>query len=137
MADAFIGTWRLVPELSLYTTGAAPVAGTYDIVAAGPSAIDISICYRMEGDAVDKTIHFGGRMDGSHQALPDSGAGPNAFTLTRIDERTLDSAALRGDEVLAFARRVVSLDGSLMAVMQETHIGGEKLRNFQVYRRVT
>ena len=137
MADAFIGTWQLIPELSIYTTGAAPVAGTYDIVASGPGAIDISICYRMEGDASDTTIHFGGRMDGSHQTLPDSGAGPNAFTLARIDDRTLDSAALRGDEVLAIARRVVSHDGLLMAVMQESHIGGEKLRNFQVYRRAT
>jgi len=135
MPDLFIGTWQLVPELSLYTTGAAPVAGTYDIIETAAGAIDISICYRMEGDESDKTIHFGGSVDGAHHPLPDSGAGPNAFTLTRIDRRTLDSAALRGDEVLAFARRIVSADGSLMAVVQETHTGGEKLRNFQVYRR--
>ena len=30
----------------------------------------------------------------------------------------------RGDEVLAYARRVVSRDGQLMAVVQETHVAG-------------
>ena len=137
MTDLFIGTWRLVPELSLYTTGMVPVEGTYDIAVTGRDAIDIRICWRMEPDDRDNTIHFGGTVDGTHHRLPDVGSGPNAFTLTRVDERTLDSAALRGDEVLAYARRVVSHDGQLMAVVQETHVAGEKLRNFQVYRRIT
>jgi hypothetical protein len=137
MTDLFIGTWRLVPELSVYTTGMAPVEGTYDITLTSPGEIDIRICWRMEGDATDNTIHFGGTVDGVHHRLPEVGSGPNAFTLSRIDERILDSAALRGDEVLAYARRVVSRDGQLMAVVQETHVAGEKLRNFQVYRRIT
>ena len=48
-----------------------------------------------------------------------SGAGPDSFTLTRVDASTLDSAALRNGAVVAYARRVVSADGSLLAVVQE------------------
>lgn len=54
-----------------------------------------------------------------------------------MDGRTLDSAALRGGETIAYARRVASADGSLLAVVQEgARPQGGRFRNFQVYRRV-
>ena len=95
--DPFIGTWELVPELSLYETGAPQP------------------------------------LPGAEGAPPGA---PDALTLTRIDDRTLDSAALRGGEVIAWARRVASRDGALLAVVQEaTGADGRRTRNFQVYRR--
>lgn len=90
----------------------------------------------MPGDPKEHSTEFGGRADAVPISLPAAPGMPDAFTRTRIDAGTLDSAALRGGEQVAYARRVVTEDGSLMAVVQE-HVApnGQRLRNFQVYRR--
>lgn len=80
-------------------------------------------------------------MDGSCNSLvlpPDAPESvPGGMTITQIDEWTLDSEALRGSVRRAYARRSVSHDGMLLAVMQESlPVQGEKTRNFQVYKRV-
>lgn len=136
--DLYLGTWRLVPELSLYEAGSPPASGTYVIAAAGAEA-RLEVHWRMAVGEPEQSTAFGGPVDGTPVALPvgaAGSAGPDAFTLTRVDARTLDSAALRGGEVVAFARRVAAADGSLLAVVQEgPKPGGGRFRNFQVYRR--
>ncbi|HET6681537.1 MAG TPA: hypothetical protein VFG84_10090 [Gemmatimonadaceae bacterium] len=56
--------------------------------------------------------------------------------MAHLADDTLDSAAFRVDHRVAYARRVVSADSTLLAVVQEI-IGadGTPVRNFQGYRR--
>ena len=138
-ADGFLGSWELVPELSLYEQGATPASGRYEIASGGAGGVEVSICWTMEEGGTEHATSFEGRTDGQPVPLPGggSGAGPDAFALTRVDSRTLDSAALRQGTVVAFARRVASLDGQLLAVVQEAaRPDGTRSRNFQLYRRI-
>lgn len=136
-ADLYLGEWELIPELCVYEFGSAPFTGAYRIVKQGRK-IRITIEWSMNADAEPQSTGFEAPVDGSPQPVPAgaTAAGPDTFTLTRVDERTLDSAAFRGEEQLAYARRVASADGTLLAVVQEARDPhGERYRNFQVYRR--
>jgi hypothetical protein len=132
----YIGEWILIPELSLYASGSPPIAGRYAIVRDDDGRLAVDVTWRMPKDAADRQTRFGGVPDGSLVALPVSDAGPDSFALTHVADDTLDSAAFRADQRVAYARRVVSADSTLLAVVQEI-IGadGTPVRNFQVYRR--
>lgn len=133
----YIGEWQLIPELSLYESGVPPVDGRYIIARAGEDGLAIEVTWRMPGDSEQKSTRFGGRADGTRVPLPSSGEGPDAFSLTHVAESALDSAAYRGDTRIAYARRVASADGTLLAVLQASVMpGGNAVRNFQVYRRI-
>ena len=139
--DPYLGTWVLVPELSLYEAGRPPASGCYTIAETAPGVLALHVRWQLEPGGPTHETGFGGRADGSSSALPastgGSGDGPDALTLTRVDARTLDSAALAQGRVLASARRVASRDGALLAVVQEqVDAAGRRTRNFQVYRRV-
>lgn len=135
-SDLYVGVWELVPELSLYEWGAPPASGVYEIERAA-NAVQVRVRWTMLADGPEQSTAFGGPLDGTPQALPaaESGGAPDAFSLTRVDERTLDSAALRAGAVVAYARRVASADGTLLAVVQEGQQPGGRFRNFQIYRR--
>ena len=131
--DRFLGRWQLLPELCLYEFGSVLVSGEYRI-----SREDRIIRIIMEwtmADGIKQTATFGARDDGSWR--PDEGPGAETYTLTRIDQNTLDSAAFRAGASIGYARRVASNDGTLLVVVQDgARENGEKFRNFQVYRRV-
>lgn len=134
--DAYLATWDLIPELSLYAQGQPPAEGEYRLEAVD-GRIQVNIRWRMaEGDPWQSTA-FAAPPDGSRQALPPGPPGaPDAFSLLRQDAHTLDSSAWVGEIEVAWARRRVSRDGTLMAVVQETRLpDGRALRNLQVYRR--
>jgi hypothetical protein len=137
VSDAFIGTWILVPELSLYEWGPLPVTCTYVIAPTG-AEIEVEMRYTVAPGGEEQVVTYGGPVDGTPQILP-AGAGtsgPDSYALVRIDERTLDSTAMRGNQILAYARRVVSSDRQLMAIVQQgQRPDGPTFRNFQVYRR--
>jgi hypothetical protein len=132
----YVGQWLLVPELSLYAAGVPPTAGRYTIARDADGKLAVQVVWRMDGDTSDRATRFGGSADGSRIALPPTDAGPDSFSLSHVDENTLDSAAYRGAQRLAYARRVVAGDNSLLAVVQE-FLGpdGAAVRNFQVYKR--
>lgn len=132
----WVGTWQLVPELSLYEGGPLPAGCIYDIRCEG-GRVDVAMTFTMELGGTEHRVSYGGPLDGSAQALAASAGGPDALSLTRIDASTLDSAALKGGEVVAYGRRVVSVDGQLMAIVQQNkRPDGSSVRNFQVYRRM-
>jgi hypothetical protein len=132
----YLGEWELIPELSLYASGNPPALGRYIIAQVGEDQLALEVRWRMPGDTDDRSTRFGGAADGSRIALPPSDAGPDAFSLTHVDDHTLDSAAFRAGIRLAYARRAVSANGALLAVVQE-HLdaAGSPVRNFQLYRR--
>lgn len=139
MPDLFLGDWRLLPELSLYAQGAPPASGIYTI-REGSAGLELSLRWTAEPGGPEMAMAFGGPPDGSVQPFvpvhsAPAGA-PDGLRITRVDARTLDSEALLGEQVVAYARRVASEDGSLLAVLMEhRHADGRHVRNFQVYRR--
>jgi hypothetical protein len=131
--DLYFGTWELIPELSLYESGPLPTSCTYTVEERG-EAVHVTMTWRFEADGPESRTEFGGPSDGTRHVL-DGGV---TFSVTRIGERTLDSHAFRGDDIVAYARRTVSADGALMAIVQEgERPGGGRFRNFQVYRRLS
>lgn len=134
--DLYIGSWQLVPELSLYEFGTPPASGRYEIEHTD-GGVQVRVRWTMLPNGPEQSTAFGGRVDGVPQDIPTaSESAPDAFSLTRVDERTLDSAALRAGAVVAYARRVASADGALLAVVQEgQQPSGSRFRNFQIYRR--
>jgi heme-degrading monooxygenase HmoA len=137
--DHIVGTWQLVPELSIYEAGAPPASGVYDITRSG-DRYDFVIRWRSEPGGPELSAAFGGPGDGSVQtlALPQGApvGTPDAMTITRVDDSTLDSEAISAGRVVAYARRRVSDDGSVLSVMQEVRTpDGRGPRSFQVYRR--
>ena len=128
---AFAGRWELIPELSFYEQGEAPETGIYRIDVDGET---VSFTIEWTVDGQDLSIAFGGPMDGElHPAPAPEGA---EVSYTRVDASVLESTLVVGGTRLAFARRQVSGDGILMAVLQEnTDPDGSKVRITQVYRR--
>lgn len=134
--DLFLGTWQLIPELSLYAVGTPPASGLY-VIERVATGLALRIEWTMQPDEPIRTTTFGGPDDGTVQAMPSGTPGPDGFSLQRVDERTLDSSAFREGTVIAYARRVASHDGQLLTVVQESNLpDGKSFRNFQVYRRV-
>jgi len=134
---SYLGEWELIPELCLYASGEPPVSGRYAITTTADGQLSLTVAWRMAGDTADRTTTFGGPSDGTPIALPPSAAGPDSFTLSHVAPHVLDSAAHRGAQRLAYARRVCSTDCSLLAIVQEAAApDGTVVRNFQVYRRV-
>ena len=138
--DRILGRWQLVPELSVYQAGSPPASGLYVISRSG-DRFDFSISWQTELGGPEVSVSFGGPGDGSVQSLNvpvDAPAGtPDALTITRVDDAILDSEARAAGRVVAYARRQVSDDGQLLAIMQEVRLpDGRGLRNFQVYRRI-
>lgn len=136
--DLFLGTWELVPELSLYDFGPLPASCTYHIEARDPG-VHVRMRWQLAPESPESHMEFGGPADGTRhdfQGGDSAQAATVAFSLTRVDARTLDSRAFRGEEEIAYARRVASEDGELLAIVQEgNRPEGGRFRNFQVYRR--
>jgi hypothetical protein len=136
--DLYLGTWELVPELSLYDFGPLPASCTY-VIEGTPEGVSIDMRWTMTPGGPSSDMRFAGPIDGSRRSFAsDSGSAdpPVFFSLTRVDARTLDSRAFRNDVEIAYARRVASEGGDLLAIVQEgQRPDGGRFRNFQVYRR--
>lgn len=132
MRDGFLGTWELIPELSLYQQGPCPVWAEYEIQERDGN-LHLRVAWEMEDGGRSETA-FGGPPDGSLRSI--EAPGVTGLRIERRDPHTLDSCAESDGEVVAWARRVASRDARLLAVVQEGRAGdGARFRNFQVYRR--
>ncbi len=128
---AFAGRWELIPELSFYEQGEPPESGTYTIDVDGET---VSFTIEWSIDGADQSIAFGGPLDGECHAVPEPDGAEVSYT--RVDASVLESTLVVGGKRLAFARRQVSSDRTLMAVLQENTVAdGGKVRITQVYRR--
>ncbi|WP_428774374.1 hypothetical protein [Vibrio sp.] len=126
------GMWHLIPELCFYESGEAPKSCVYNIsIAEGYANFTLSW---VQQDGMEFEIEFGGMAD---SIARDVDAPPGAqASYTIIDGQTLDSSMLIQGKEVAYARRRVSDDGQLMAVLQVNHSAdGVQRRITQVYRR--
>ena len=133
--DAFIGLWELDPTQSEYQYGMPPQSGLYRIA---PDAAGTGYMISMTW-----TNAQGSESYAAYTALPDGVQYPyeNAdvadfISMTRLDERTLDSAIYKGGEVIAYALRELSDDGALMRIVQSGYApDGSTFHNLSIYVR--
>lgn len=129
--EKYNGHWILLPELSIYQHGESPVSGLYVI-----QSVEGTVYFQIEWtdtSGTDHNLEFSGPLDG--QKHDSDSPGVSDLVYEKIDDSTLDSTAFNGDEILMYARRTASSDGSLLAVSQVFHGEDGNLSNFQVYRR--
>jgi hypothetical protein len=121
-AEAFLGTWHLVPASCRYEHGAPPRRGTY-VLAADGERIRFAIDW-VDADGTPRsathTLAFG-----EHEGVG----------MYLDDARTLTTTAAGG--LVIHARREVSEDGRTMTIVQMGKTGeGRPFVNKSVYRRV-
>ena len=125
------GVWELLPELSFYQEGSSPEEGRYEI-GLKEENVDFSVSWVIDGEP--GSVGFSGPLDG--KLHPSDIAPDSEVSFTRVDENTLESAFVVAGTQIAFARRQVSRDGVLMAVLQENRKpDGSSVRITQVYKR--
>lgn len=127
--DDYLGSWELIPELCIYEKGEPPVSGLYRISVSGDST-NFSIQW-IDGVGNEYEHEFGGPADGSQLATDAPGA--THMTITRVDERTLDSAVFNDSVRTMYARR--RAHGDLLSTAQTIHSHGDPYSIFQVYKR--
>ena len=133
MADPFIGRWKMIPEKNDYESGLPPLDGLYIIKADGKGYEIIMEWTQPDGD----------HMSMSYKAVPDNqiqpsdAPGVDNTKMTRVDEKTLDSEAIKDGVVIAYARRSLSKDNNTMTVTQTgTNSYGGQFTNTSVYVRL-
>ena len=127
----YLGVWILIPELSHYEKGQPPLNGKYTI-----SGDDAHIHFDVEwtdAQQAPHTLEFGGALNGQKHEV--HAPGITSVVYLKIDDNTLDTTAYNDDEVVIYARRLVSQRNELLTVLQRTHTPEGSFSNFQVYWR--
>lgn len=132
--DPFIGTWVLDPIQSKYQFGTPPTSGTY-ILEVENESLKITMAWETaEGQQVE--MSYFGIPDGNIYPYKDNPAVADAMSMTRVDRQTLDSTALKGGQVILYARRVLSRAGTVMTVTQSGPApDGGQYSNISVYNK--
>ncbi len=133
--DAFVGMWQLDPAHSDYQVGTPPQTGLYRIA---PGANDSGYMISMTW-----TDAQGRESYAAYTAMPDGVEYPyentdvaDAISMTRLDERTLDTAIFRDGNCIAYSVRELSEDGQTMAITQSGFTpDGTRFDNRSVYVR--
>lgn len=133
--DAFIGTWALDPAHSDYQVGMPPQTGLYRIaLGVNGSGYMISMAW---------TDAQGRESFAAYTAMPDGVQYPyensdvaDTISMTRLDERTLDTAIFKDGDCIAYSLRELSEDGQLMRIVQSGYApDGSQFDNYSVYVR--
>lgn len=135
MTDAFLGIWALDPAQSQYQFGQPPQAGLYRIA----SGIDSS-GYMISMSWTDSQ---GREAYAAYSAMPDGVEYPyensdvaDTISMTRLDERTLDTAIFKNGECIAYSLRQLSDVGDAMRIVQSGFApDGSRFDNYSVYVR--
>lgn len=131
MSAAYLGTWRLVPELSHYDAGGPPESGSYRIEDRD-GVLHFTIDWVKDAQAMSAS--YIAHADGTPVMAPHPGV--DEASVLHEDDRTLSGSATAGGAVIARTMRRVSTDGRLMSVLQETANGqGGWHKTFQLYFR--
>jgi len=132
MTDAFLGTWQLDPDGNNYQLGDPPQSGLY-IIETKDNGYLVTMKWTTNGD--EKQMAYEGIPDGKQYETPATGI--DAMSMTRVDDKTLDSSAFVGEVRIAYARRVLSENDNTMTVTQSGKTpDGTDFANVSVYHRV-
>jgi hypothetical protein len=130
--DPFVGRWELDPSTLLYEHGRPGRRAVYTI-----EAVPEGLTFTLDADDADgkpMAVKYGGKLDGEDRALP----GPNlTLTLSRVDERQIESVLKKNRIVIDRWTRTLAPDGRTMTITQHgMRPNGGAFRNTGIYRRV-
>ncbi len=132
--DPFLGVWELDPATLDYQFGRPGRRAMYTIE---PSPKGEGLQFTLDADdADDKPMHhvYGGKLDGVDVPIPGY---PVTLTLTRLDERRVESVLKRAGKVADRWVRTLAPDGRSMTITQHGATPeGKEFVNTGVYRRV-
>lgn len=129
----YTGNWQLIPELCCFPEGEVPHSGLY-CVAQHEGVVTIKVRYSTS-QVEDAKLEYGGPVDGSKIVIEQPPITHASFQ--QVGDFELDSSAFINEEVIVFARRLVSHDRSLMSVWEIHHNpDGSSFVNTQFYKRV-
>jgi hypothetical protein len=129
--DPFYGVWRFDPTQANYQYGMPPVSGLYTLEPDGER-----VKVTMEWVAADNQRHkavYTSIPDGKDYPYQSSG---DTVAMTRVADVVLDSTTKRNGQVVAHARRVLSVDNQSMTITMGGYDNkGEWYENESVYQR--
>ncbi len=132
METRYAGRWELLPELSFHEMGDAPVSGLY-VIEVDADRVAFAVTWT-DATGAEHESGYGGLVGVGAQEVP--GASGVTASFEHVAPGVLDSSTFAGGHRVAYARRQVSHDGALLAVLQVTwHPDGTETRATQVYRR--
>lgn len=133
--DPFLGIWHLIPDQSRYEFGQPPASGTY-ILTANETSYTFTIQWTTaDGQAMNAT--FDGIPDGQQYPY-ENPAIADAISLTRVNDRQLDSATFKNGQQIAHATRVLSANEQTMTITQTGQMpDGTPFSNISFYQRKT
>lgn len=131
--DPFLGTWHLDPAYNDYQFGLAPLNGTYELVADGAG---VQVNMRWTGaDGHAHHLSYSMLPDGQPH-LYEGNPAVDAVVSVFVDDRRLDTTALKDGQVVNHASRVLSADAQRMTIIQSGTDGhGRPYRNLSIYVR--
>ena len=112
--DPFVGSWALNVQKSQYPPRTLPTRMIIQMEAAGDG-----IRYRSEtvdADGRTTTAEYVAGYDGKEAIVKGSFGLLLPVSLKRVDSNTVEASYMRGFQVVATSRRVVSKDGRVMTV---------------------
>lgn len=132
--DPFLGTWMLNVQKSSYPPGKLPKRMIIQMEAAGDG-----VRYRSETtDAGGRTstAEYVAGYDGKEAIVKGRVGLLLPVSLKRVDSNTVEASYLRGFQVVATSRRVVSKDGLVMTVTTTSKDkDGNSVSNIGIYDR--
>jgi len=135
MADVFLGTWIMQPDLNDYQFGNPPQKGSYIIETDGEGYL-VTMNWTT-ADGKDMTMDYHAIPDGKEYPT-DPATGVDSMSMTRMSNTVLDSVAMKNGVMVAYGSRILSDDGNTMTVKQSGKTpDGQEFINTSVYVRQT
>jgi hypothetical protein len=128
--DPFIGCWELDPSTLDYQSGRPGRRAAYRI-----DATPDGLLFTLDAEDADRNplhVTYGGAIDGMDREI----APGVTLTLTRLDERSIESTLKRNGRIADRWTRVLQPDGTMLITQFVPMPDGRELRNTGVYRRV-
>ena len=130
LPDPFAGRWELDPSTLDYQAGRPGRRASYTIT----SVLD-GLLFTLDAEDADGNplkFTYGGALDGADREI----APGTTLTLTRLDERSIESTLKRNGQVADRWTRVLQPDGTMLITQFVAAPDGRELRNTSLYRRV-
>lgn len=132
--DPFVGTWKLNPQKSRYPRGGCPKRMVIVMEPAGQG-----VWYRSEttyADGNSSRSEYTADYSGKEAIVVGSAGLLLPVSLKRLDADTVVARYMRGLQVVAASRRVVSRDGRLMTITTTSpDKSGKKITTIGVYEK--
>jgi hypothetical protein len=131
--QGFLGAWKLNPAKSRYELGQPPQTGNYILEPEGDK-LKVTMQWRTEDGKEFNQVHHG-IPDGKEYTYTENPA-VDAMSMTLVDAKTLDTAALKDGQIISFARRILSDDGNIMTItMSGKTPQGTDYTNLAIYEK--